>query len=661
MESKDKPESTPVLKSIWTNPMTATGAVLAILAILFFISFQAIDLIQPTSNPYTGLWTFIVLPAVMIIGLILIPIGYFRERSRRRKYFPSITDWPRFPRLDLNKPHHRRALTIAVLSLLVVIPLIGVSSYEGYHYTDSTAFCGQVCHSVMHPEYTSYLGSPHARVACAACHIGPGASWYVKSKISGVRQVLAVTFNTFSRPIQTPIKDLRPARVTCEQCHWPAKFFGAQLRTRVHYASDEKNSRREIRVLVKTGGADSSMGPASGIHWHMALSHKIEYIASDDHRQVIPWVKSTDPSGRESIYRSDDMTSQDPPPPGERRTIDCIDCHNRPTHVIQPPDRAVNISLETGRISRTLPYSKKIAVEALTVPYSSEAEADAGLSSYIRGFYQKLDPKIADERKSDINQTIDEIRAIYRRNFFPRMKMDWRTYPDDIGHMIYNGCFRCHDGKHISNDKGAIRRDCNVCHEFQQALSQPDMPNTFQQITPEHPYKLEGIHTQLNCSSCHTGGRAPIASCEGCHTSQSQFREGKNPMLPGLKVTPPVVMASLSCDSCHDLSKPASIPVSAQCETCHDKGYGEMVQMWKSDAQTSRDKAGAAIEEFRKRFGSDKPRNAREESLHQLLGQMQAALSQVDKAGPQHNTDLAEAVYQQIIKLSSEGQNPAPK
>lgn len=658
MASNEETKSTPALKSIWQNALTATGAILSLLAILFFISFQAIELFEPASNPYTGLWTFLVLPALMIVGLILIPVGYFRERSRRRKYFPDIKEWPRFPRLDLNKPNHRRALTIAGLTMLVVIPLIGVSSYEGYHYTDSTAFCGQVCHSVMHPEYTSYLGSPHARVSCASCHIGPGASWYVKSKISGVRQVIAVTFNTFSRPIHTPIKDLRPARATCEQCHWPEKFFGAQLRTRVHYSSDEKNSRREIRVLVKTGGADSSMGPASGIHWHMALSHKIEYIASDEHRQVIPWVRSTDPSGRISVYRSDDKTSLDPAPPGELRTIDCIDCHNRPTHIIQPPDRAVNISLETGRISHELPYAKKIAVEALTIPYSSEEEANAGIASHIREAYRKLDPMIADERKGDINQAIDEVRVIYRRNFFPRMKMDWRTYPDNIGHMIYDGCFRCHDGKHISNGKGPIRRDCDVCHEFQQALPQAETPNLFQQITPEHPYKLEGIHARLNCSSCHSGGRAPAASCEGCHALQSRFREGKIPLLPGMSATPPSVMASVSCDSCHDLSKPSSVPVSAQCETCHEKGYGDMVQMWKSDAQASRTKAIAAIEELRRGLGSGKPKDAREQNLHQLVSQLQAAVEQVDKAGVQHNTDLADAVYQQIIKLVSDSKKP---
>lgn len=633
------------LKSIWQNRLTEIGALIAAVAILFFITFQVIELMSATSNPYTGLWTFLVFPVIMIIGLILIPLGYFRERRRRRKLFPDVKDWPRLPHFDPNNPVHRKAFAVVTLGSMVVIPLIFISSYQGYHYTESTGFCGQVCHEVMQPEFTAYSGSPHARVTCAACHIGPGASWYVKSKISGLRQVLAVTLNTFSRPIPTPIKDLRPARETCEQCHWPAKFFGSQLRTRVHYGPDEKNTRREIRVLVKTGGADSSMGPASGIHWHMALSHKIEYIAADEQRQIIPWVRSTDSEGKVKIFRSDDKTPSDPPPPGEIRRIDCVDCHNRPTHNFQPPDRAVNISLETNRIDRQLPFAKKIAVEALTEPYGNSAEAEEGIKSYIRDAYQKLDPKVAADQRGPINQVIDEVRAIYRRNFFPTMKSDWKRYPDNIGHMIFDGCFRCHDNKHVTDGRYPIRKDCGVCHEFQQGVTVDNfggVPATFQ----EHPYKLEGTHLDLNCSRCHDGGRAPVADCGGCHTTQTAFRQGKAPLMQGMKPIPPAAMADLSCDSCHDMSKGGTGKVTEQCETCHEKGYGEMAKSWIDDAKASRAKAAAAIEELRKKGGA----------AAQIATQMQALLEQVDAAGPQHNTELADAIYQQIIKTAAGNQ-----
>src|SRR5213594_2406073 len=189
------------MRSRWRNGCTVTGAVLAVLAVLFFISFQLIELFEASSNPYTGIWSFLILPAVLVLGLALIPLGWLLQRRRRLEVDAATP----LPRLDPNDPRHRRGILVFALGTLVVVPLIGVSSYRGYHYTDSTQFCGQVCHSVMHPEYTSYVDSPHARVTCAACHIGPGAGWYVKSKLSGVRQILAVTFHTYSRPIPTPV------------------------------------------------------------------------------------------------------------------------------------------------------------------------------------------------------------------------------------------------------------------------------------------------------------------------------------------------------------------------------------------------------------------------------------------------------------------------
>jgi hypothetical protein len=628
-------------KSVWQNRITVTGAILAAVSVLFFVSFQMIELAQPTSNPYTGLWSFLVLPAILVTGLLLIPLGAMIERRKRRRLHVGTGDLLELPHFDLNDPHHRRLLMIFVLGTLVVIPLIAISSYEGYHYTDSTQFCGQVCHSVMHPEYTAYLGSPHARVSCAACHIGPGANWYVKSKISGVRQVLAVTFNTFNRPIHTPIKDLRPARETCEQCHWPEKFFGAQLRTRAHYYPDEKNTREEIQLLVKTGGAESSQGPASGIHWHMALSQKIEYVAVDTARQVIPWVRATSRKSAEvRVFRSDGKAAGDPPPAGEMRTVDCMDCHNRPTHVIRPPDRVINTSLEAGRLDRTLPFIKKVAVEALVQPYSDEGDADLKIEAYVRDFYQKLDPGLAGTRKGSIDQAVQEIRVVYHRNFFPRMKVNWRAYPDNIGHMVFDGCFRCHDGRHVGPDNTSISRDCKSCHDFLEPAS-GGQALAYAKGIPQHPIKLEGKHAQLNCSACHTGGPGPERACSGCHTTQSLFRQGKSPSLPGLKGTPTSVMADLDCDACHDVSKPQTqANIGAQCAGCHDKSYPDMIQMWKDDAAAGRAKAQAAIQSI--------------QGNAELASQLQSTLNQVDKAHAVHNTDYADAIYQQIVKLASE-------
>lgn len=492
-------------KSIWQNRMTIIGSVLAVIAILFFIAFQIIGFFQPVANPYVGIWTYLVVPAILTVGLILIPIGYMRERHARRRLFPEVKEWPRWPTFDPNDPRQLRGLLVFVIGTAVVFALIGIVSYGGYHYTDSTQFCGQLCHTVMAPEYTTYSNSPHARVACGECHIGPGASWFVKSKITGVRQVFAVAFHTYPTPIPTPIENLRPARETCEQCHWPANFYASQLRELVHFAPDEGNTRTVAWIGLKTGGAGSLAGPPSGIHWHMALNQTIEYIATDQKRQVIPYLESTNvATGVKTVYRSDGKAPNAPPPAGERRKFDCMDCHNRPAHLMQAPNEAVDTSLAAGRIDPQLPYIKKVAVEALIQPYSSSAEAEKGISAHITESYRKMDPGISAGQASSITAAIEEVRGIYRRNFFPEMKVNWKTYPNYIGHMNFDGCFRCHDGKHLSG-KGAIQKDCTICHAFLQPL-QVEPTAVFKEIVPAEAMKLMGHRDDVKCNSCHSGG-----------------------------------------------------------------------------------------------------------------------------------------------------------
>jgi hypothetical protein len=640
--------------SIWQNQLSIAGAVLAVLSALFFVAFQVIGFLQPMANPYVGIWTFLVLPIVLVLGLILIPAGYVRERQRRRRLYPEVREWPRFPTFDPNDPRQLRGLLVFVAGTLVVLVLIGISSYEGYHYTDSTQFCGQLCHTVMEPEYTAYTRSPHARVSCAECHIGPGASWFVKSKITGVRQVWAVASHTYPTPIPTPIQDLRPARETCEQCHWPAKFYASQMRERVHFSSDQDNTRSVIRILLKTGGADSAQGPPSGIHWHMALSQSIEYIATDQKRQQIPYLVSTDvATGRQTVYRSDGKPSDAPPPAGERRHLDCMDCHNRPTHIIQSPDAAVDASLAAGRLDSTLPYVKKVSVEALIQNYTSVAQADSGIASYITGSYSKMEPQIPAGRANAIAATVEEVRAIYRQNFFPEMKVSWKVYTNNIGHMIFAGCFRCHDEKHVSTN-GAIHRDCTICHDFLLPV-QSKPTEIYQEVVPAHPVKLVGIHEQLECAACHTGGPEPVNSCEGCHDVTAAFRQGTVPRLSGVEETPSP-MAALDCESCHaDLSRPQSQAVVApQCEACHEKGFGDMIQAWKNDASANRQDAAAAIANLQNRGRTNQVPRDRSDAVRALIPQLQNAVDQIDTAGPWHNIGMADAAYAQIVKLASD-------
>jgi len=242
---------------LYRNPISLAGMALAVVAFLNILFLFVLDAFSHVASPYLGILAYMVAPAFLVLGLLMIPIGIVIERRRRHH---SVGDVTKYGELDLNNPAQRSTVAF-VLSFIVIFALMSaVGSYKAYEFTDSVQFCGQLCHSVMHPEFVAYQASPHARVACVDCHVGSGAGWYVKSKLSGIRQVYYTATGTYPRPIPTPVHNLRPAADTCEQCHWPKKFWGAQLKTFSHYASDEQNTPRVLRLLIKTGGGDPSLG-----------------------------------------------------------------------------------------------------------------------------------------------------------------------------------------------------------------------------------------------------------------------------------------------------------------------------------------------------------------------------------------------------------------
>jgi len=533
------------LRRLFRNYLSLAGGIIAGMSFLINVFLLFLDFIRPTQNPYVGIVTFMILPGVTMGGLGLVFGGAILRFFQLRREAQVVE----LPRLDLNNMRHRLALVGTFLALLVFMTLSAVGGYESYHYTDSVAFCGRTCHTVMEPEYTAYQGSPHARVACVSCHIGPGAEWFVRAKISGAYQVYSVAFNKFSRPIATPVHNLRPAQDVCEQCHWPAKFWGEQLATRVHFSSDEKNTRREVSLLLKTGGG-TEVGSKAGIHYHMNIQNKIWYAAADERRQVIPWIRLQGPDGRMTEY----VSTEKPLTPeqlkkAEIRQMDCVDCHNRPSHKYLPPGRALDPSLGAGRISPELPYIKKVAVEAMVQTYVTADEADRGIEAYIRDFYQKQYPAVAQGQGEKLKAAIEEVRRVYRLNFFPEMKVNWLAYPDNIGHKEFPGCFRCHEGKHVSADGRVITRQCDACHEFlgrsDEGLKRVAATHSF-----AHPWKLAGKHTEIRCGECHTGGPAKLATCAGCH---------------GMPTAGP--MSGMQCKECH--RKDQQVKPVVNCRTCH--------------------------------------------------------------------------------------------
>ena len=491
------------LRMLLRNPISLAGIALVIVSIANIFLFVLIDAIAAKPSPYIGILAYMVSPGFLILGFLLILIGILLER--RKKVAPTAF----YPIVDLNDRAQRSAVISFVTFLVVFVTVSAAGSYKAYEFTDSVQFCGQLCHTVMNPEFTAYQLSPHARVACVDCHVGSGATWYVKSKLSGARQVYAAAFNTFPRPIPTPVHNLRPAQDTCEQCHWPKKFYGGQLKIFTHYGNDEKNTMHQVRMLIKTGGGDPATGAPSGIHWHMNIANRIEYVAGDEKHQIIPYVHVEDQQGRVTEYYAKDSTlTKDQIAKSQRHRMDCVDCHNRPTHIYVPPDQAVDQSLLARRIDPSLPFIKQQAVTVLTATYSTTAAATQAIASGLQDYYEQKYPEIAKAKQLEIRSAVTEVQQIFARTTFPEMKLNWQTHPNNLGHYYYNGCFRCHDGQHVSPDGRVISKDCNQCHAL---MPEANATTTAAAATPpsfQHPVDI-GDLTQVNCSDCHTGGVGP--------------------------------------------------------------------------------------------------------------------------------------------------------
>lgn len=505
MNENETPQRQP---GLFRNTISLIGAALAIVAAANIAFLIFIDIMSTRPSPYIGIFAYMIMPGIMIFGLLLIPVGMAVERHRRRR--GAAASIPRYPRIDFNIPEQRNAFAAFVSFVIVFVAISAAGSYRAYEFTDSVQFCGQLCHSVMKPEYVAYQQSPHARVRCVDCHVGAGASWYVRSKLSGAYQVYATIFNKYPRPIPTPVANLRPAQETCEQCHWPRKFYGAQLKVFTHYGSDEKNTPRQIRMLIKTGGGDPATGLPSGIHWHMNIANEITYIATDKQRQVIPWVQARDMQGRVTIYQAKDSTLtpqqiQNAP----RRRMDCVDCHNRPTHIYTPPDRSVDDAMLAGRIDASLPFIKQQAVNALTGQYDTTAQAAQAIATDLEGFYQSKYPQVFETKLREVRQAVSEVQRIHETTIFPEMKVDWRVHPSNVGHFYSPGCFRCHDGQHVSAEGKTVSKSCDICHTIMsEAESGQPLIGTAQGIQFKHPVDI-GDLSAVNCADCHTGGVSP--------------------------------------------------------------------------------------------------------------------------------------------------------
>ncbi len=438
------------------NWISRIGVVLVSAAGVFWLFLLPTYLQGHAGSAYLGILLFLILPTAFFAGLFLIPTGIVLQR---KKITTPVEPSLEFPTLSWANPAFRRLATFVGVTTLANIMIAANLTYRAVEHMDSVQFCGATCHVVMKPEYFAYQNSPHSKVECVKCHIGPGASWFVQSKLSGVGQVVAVALDNYERPIPTPVENLRPARETCEGCHWPDKYGGDRLRVITHFNDSGEQTKSVLLMHIGGGGYQGK-----GIHTaHVGKGIRIRYGHSDRARQTIPWVEYSRNGDVREFFA--EKTKKEDVAKLSIREMDCVDCHNRPSHTMTLPERSVDNMMAAGDIPADLPLIKKIAVETLKKDYGNTQRGEAEIPQAIAAYYKTNHADVFAKRQADVTKAAQNVLAIWQRNVFPEMKVTWGTYVNNIGHTDYPGCFRCHDDAHKTQDGSqAIGQDCNACH-----------------------------------------------------------------------------------------------------------------------------------------------------------------------------------------------------
>ncbi len=470
----------------------------------------------------------------------------------------------------------RRTWLYIGASALVLIIAIGAIVY-GWDYTNSPQFCGTTCHT-MPPEYIAYQVSPHARVSCVECHIGRTFVGNAFTRKAGdLMHVVRYSSNQYTFPLYA--REMQPARESCEKCHWPEKFTADKVVTIKHYSDDANNSLAATYLIMKTGGGVQREGQGFGIHWH--IENQVNFIALDPLKQNIPWIQVIDAQGNSTVYSDvENPLTPDQIGKSEKHRMDCIDCHNRISHTFRSPTQAIDQALALNRIDPKIPMIRSKGVEALGGNYKNTDEANRAFDA-LDAVYQKDYAAFYQQNSAKVKDAIMFLKATYANLVFPTQDLSWTTHPDNIGHKDSPGCFRCHDGKHFTQDnQKAIRLECNVCHtlpEVAQANGPAPAISIVRADEPESHRKTTWLaehRTVFNatCQQCHdtrnAGGNDNSSFCSNsaCHGSKWTFA-GLN--APGIaKIFPPPVPPSPRANVPAP-KVPHPIGGNPDCQICH--------------------------------------------------------------------------------------------
>jgi hypothetical protein len=460
-----------LVRGMWRTPLGLIGVILTTVCATLMVFGLIIELFGLTDNIYVPLLAFLVLPGGMVTGLILIPLAAYLRRRQWHKYGIAKDHL----QVNLSDQKHRKMMVYFVVLTVIFFVLLSVIGFEAYHFSDSPYFCGEVCHQVMEPEFEVYKRSVHSKVVCVECHIGPGAQWFVRAKISGMRQVLAVITNSHSRPIPAPVEHLRPARDTCENCHWPEKFSGKRIKIFTHFSNDNQVSPEVNQIALHIGGHNPVTGDFEGIHWHVSKNVKIEYKAADTRRLAITQVRVTRPDGNQDEFIKTDVTL----PPGtepaegelanEWRTMDCIDCHNRPTHIYDLPEERIDFGLLSKKINPEIIGIREDSLTAISTTFNTREEAKTNMHNRLVELQtNRHGIDYVKRYAADLQKSSDYLLETWLGNIWPNMNIKWGTYGSHLGHQRADegwGCFRCHDEEHINSKGDSITQDCSTCHD----------------------------------------------------------------------------------------------------------------------------------------------------------------------------------------------------